>query len=153
LRWRPRRVNRARLAEASLLGVSFVVSGVIALLAPIGGRWHLALLLYMPVPALIWTALRFGTGAASLGLTCVTFAASWGAGKGAGLLLGASPEENVLVLQLFVLITTLPVLCIAGVSGARHGMVQLHRALLASLHDHVAILDTRGVVLEVNDSW
>jgi C4-dicarboxylate-specific signal transduction histidine kinase len=59
----------------------------------------------------------------------------------------------VLVLQLFVVITTLPVLCIAGVSGARHDIVQLHRALLASLHDHVAILDARGVVLEVNESW
>src|SRR5262249_43114348 len=115
LRWRPRRVNRARLAEASLLGASFVVSGVIALLVPIGGRWHLALILYMPVPVLIWTALRFGTGAATLGLTAVAFAAIWGASRGPGLLLGASPDENVLVLQLFVLITTLPVLCIAGV--------------------------------------
>jgi C4-dicarboxylate-specific signal transduction histidine kinase len=29
----------------------------------------------------------------------------------------------------------------------------LHRALLASLHDHVAILDAQAVVVEVNDSW
>jgi signal transduction histidine kinase len=83
----------------------------------------------------------------------VTFATIWGADRGTGLFLGASPDENVLVLQLFVVITTLPVLCIAGVSGARHGMLRLHRALLASLHDHVAIIDARGVVLEVNESW
>jgi len=153
LRWRLVHANRARLAEAGLLIASFVVSGAVALLVPIGGRWHLALLLYMPVPALIWTALRFGTGAASLGLTAVTFAAIWGADRGTGLFLGASPDENVLVLQSFVVITTLPVLCIAGVSGARHGMLRLHRALLASLHDHVAILDARGVVLEINESW
>ncbi|HTJ21339.1 MAG TPA: ATP-binding protein [Gemmatimonadaceae bacterium] len=153
LRWRYRRVNRVRVAEAVLLAASFVVSGIIALLVPIGGRWHLALMLYMPVPALIWTALRFGTGAASFALSAVAFAAIWGADQGTGLFLGGSPDENVLVLQLFVLITTLPVLCIAGVNGARHGMVQLHRALLASLHDHVAIIDARGVVLEVNESW
>ncbi len=153
LAWRPRRVSRGRVGEAALLGMSFVVTGAIALVVPIGGRWHLALLLYMPVPALIWTALRFGTGAASIGLTAVTFAAIWGADRGTNLFLGASPDENVLVLQLFVLITTLPVLCIAGVSGARHGMMQLHRALLASLHDHVAILDAHGVVLEANESW
>ena len=44
-------------------------------------------------------------------------------------------------------------LCIAAVGGARLGAVQLYRALLASLQDHVAILDARGKVLEVNDSW
>lgn len=152
-RWRHRRLSRARVAEVALLVASFVVTAVIASLAPIGGRWHLALLLYMPVPALIWTAVRFGTSAASLGLTAVTCAAIWGADRGTGIFLSSSLDENVLVLQLFVLITTLPVLCIAGVSGARHGVVQLHRALLASLHDHVAILDARGVVLEANDSW
>ena len=153
VQWRPRRLSRARVAEVALLVTTFVVTAAIAILAPIGGRWHLALLLYMPVPALIWTAVRFGTSAASLGLTAVTCAAIWGADRGTGIFLAPSLDENVLVLQLFVLITTLPVLCIAGVSGARHRVVQLHRALLASLHDHVAVLDARGVVLEINDSW
>jgi C4-dicarboxylate-specific signal transduction histidine kinase len=45
------------------------------------------------------------------------------------------------------------VLFVAVTSSARQGVVQLHRALLASLHDHIAILDGRGVVLEVNDAW
>jgi C4-dicarboxylate-specific signal transduction histidine kinase len=45
------------------------------------------------------------------------------------------------------------VLCIAAVSTARLGVVQLHRALLASLPDHVAIIDARGIILEVNDAW
>ena len=83
----------------------------------------------------------------------VTFAAIWGADRGTGPFLASSPDDNVLVLQLFVLLTALPVLCIAAVSTARHDVVQLHRALLASLHDHVAILDAPGIVLEVNDSW
>ena len=56
-------------------------------------------------------------------------------------------------MQTFVLLTTLPVLCIAAVASARHDAVQLYRALLASLQDHVAILDARGIVLEVNESW
>ena len=57
------------------------------------------------------------------------------------------------MLQLFVLLTAIPVLCVAVTSSARQEVVQLHRALLASLHDHIAILDGRGVVLEVNDAW
>ena len=49
-----------------------------------------------------------------------------------GPFLEPSPAQTVLVLQGFVLLTAFPVLCIAAVSSARHGVVQLHRALLAS---------------------
>jgi len=51
------------------------------------------------------------------------------------------------MLQLFVLLTAIPVLCVAVTSSARQGVVQLHRALLASLHDHIAILDGELAVL------
>ena len=147
------RASRWRIIEGVALVIALALAGTIAFLAPVGGRWHLALLLYAPLPVLIWTALRFGAGAASLGLTVVACMAIWGSDRDIGLFLATSPDENVLVLQLFVLLTTLPVLCIAAVSEGRRGVVRLHRALLASLHDHVAILDARGVVLETNDSW
>lgn len=153
IRWRGPRASRRRVLEGVALVVALALAGTIAFLTPVGGRWHLALLLYAPLPVLIWTALRFGAGAASLGLTVVACMAIWGSDRDIGLFLATSPDENVLVLQLFVLLTTLPVLCIAAVSEARRGVVRLHRALLASLHDHVAILDARGVVLETNDSW
>src|SRR5262249_47561268 len=52
-----------------------------------------------------------------------------------------------------VILTAVPILCIAAVSGARRGVVKLHRALLASLQDHIAILDAEGRVVEANDSW
>jgi C4-dicarboxylate-specific signal transduction histidine kinase len=45
------------------------------------------------------------------------------------------------------------VMCIAAVASDRRGAVHLYRALLASIEDQVAILDARGVVLEVNESW
>ena len=110
-------------------------------------------MLYAPIPVLIWTALRFGTGAVGLGLSAITFVAIWSADRKTGLFAASTPDENILVLQLFVLLTAVPVLCIAAVSGARRAVIQLHRALLASLHDHVAILDAQAVVVEVNDSW
>ena len=69
------------------------------------------------------------------------------------LSLTTATDANILLLQVFLLLTTLPVLCIAAVNSGRHKVVQLYHALLASLHDHVAILDARGIVLEVNDSW
>jgi C4-dicarboxylate-specific signal transduction histidine kinase len=44
-------------------------------------------------------------------------------------------------------------LCLAAVAGARKSALELHRALLLSLQDQVAVLDAGGIVLEVNDSW
>ena len=35
----------------------------------------------------------------------------------------------------------------------RQRVESLHAAVLASLHDQVAVLDSRGVVIEINDSW
>ena len=107
----------------------------------------------LPLPALIWAALRFGPAGASLALTLVAFGAIWAADRGTGPFMATPTDTNVLLLQVFLLLTTLPVLCIAAVNSGRHKVVQLYHALLASLHDHVAILDAHGIVLEVNDSW
>lgn len=148
-----RRISPARVAESVLLVATFAVSFAVALQFDGSRSWHLALLLYAPLPVLLWAALRFGPAGASLALTGVTFAAISGADQEAGPFLTTSPDDSVLLLQSFVLVTGLPVLCIAAVSNGRRGMLQLHRALLASLHDRVAILDGQGVVLEVNDSW
>ena len=35
----------------------------------------------------------------------------------------------------------------------RQRVESLHAAVLASLHDQVAVLDSRGAVIEINDSW
>jgi signal transduction histidine kinase len=152
-RWRRVRIDPLRVVEAMVLALSLAVTctGAFFLLAPRPGvvTW----LLYAPVPVLVWAAMRFGQGGASVALTAVAGAAIWAADHGTGPFSSRSTDDNVLSLQLFLLITALPVLCIAVIGGARRGAVQLYRALLASLQDHVALLDARGIVLEVNDSW
>jgi signal transduction histidine kinase len=145
-----RRARRRRVAEALLLALALACTVVV--LMHTTSPWAPALPLYAPLPALIWAALRFGVGGASLALTAVAVAAVWSVDRG-GLFVLSSPVDSVLALQLFVLLTTIPVLCIAAVASARYGAVRLYRALLASLQDHVAILDARGIVLEINNSW
>lgn len=113
----------------------------------------LALPLYAPLLVLIWAALRFGASGASAALTVVGCAAIWSVDRGAGPFIARSPEDNVFALQIFVLFTSVSVLCLAVMATARRNAVQLYRTLLASLQDHVAILDANGVVLEVNESW
>jgi two-component system, LuxR family, sensor kinase FixL len=148
-RWR----GHERIAEAIVLGLALVVSAVLPRVGSIGALLPPGILFYSPLPVLIWAALRFGAGGATAALTAVTYAAVWGAFGHSEPLGSASPDERLLMLQLFVLLTAIPVLCIAVTSSAKHAVVQLHRALLASLHDHIAIIDGRGVVLEVNQAW
>jgi signal transduction histidine kinase len=151
--WRRDRIDPRRAVEALLLAGALIGTSTFAFLLPSAARWSSVLSFYAPLPVLIWTAARFGPTAASLALTTVTVAAIWGADRGTGSLLSLSPDEDVLVLQVFVLLTTVPVLCLAAVASARDAAVRLYRALLLSLQDHVAILDAAGIVLEVNDSW
>jgi len=153
LRWRRHPVSRARIGETILLMVALAVTCVAAFLGSEFSRWGTALPLYAPLPVLIWAALRFGVGGSSFALTVVTLAAIWAADQGRGPFLASSPDNNVLVLQAFVLLTTLPILCMAVIAGARQQVTRLHHALLASLQDEVAILDARGRVLEMNESW
>ena len=144
--------DRKQAAEALLLAIALGIVCRIAFLDNPDAR-YLALPLYAPLPVLIWAALRFGSGGASLAQTVVAFAAILSVDRGTGPFLVTPPDDNIFALQIFVLLISLPVLCLAVTATARKAVVQLYRALLASLQDHVAILDANGIVLEVNDSW
>jgi two-component system, LuxR family, sensor kinase FixL len=146
-------VDWRRFVEMLLLAAAVGVMTGFAFLVPSLGHWHSALFFYAPLPVLIWAALRFGSEGASLALTTVTFAAVLGLDRGTGPFLGGPRDQQVLLLQLFVLLTTLPVLCIAAVSSALRGEIQFHHALLASLQDQVAVLDSHGIVLGLKNSW
>lgn len=146
-------VSARRLIEGLSLAVLLGITCEVGFFGHGSSPWALALLFYAPLPMLIWAALRFGPAGASLALTGVAIAAIWGADSGAGPFIAVSQNHQVLTVQLLLLLTGLPVLCIAVVANARHGAVELYRALLASLQDHVAILDARGLVLQVNESW
>ena len=151
--WRPRRMSRRRVAETIGLALAVATTCFLAIMVHSTTKWQLLLSLYAPLPVLLWAALRFSAIETSFALTAVTFAAIIGADRNIGPFLGWSPDESVLAVQLFVVLTSLTILCIVAVSSARRAIVHLHRAVLASARDRVAILDARGIVLEANDSW
>jgi len=150
--WNPD-TDGSRVLELAAAAALLVASCFAMLLISNGARWQMALILYAPMPALIWMALRFGVSGASAGLTLAAITAVVGSDRGMGAFAGMSPVENILILQLFVTLASLTVLCIAAVSSSRRAVTELHAALLASVDDQVATLDARGVILEVNDSW
>src|SRR5687767_12366532 len=72
-------------------------------------------LLYMPLPILLWAAVRFGPKGLNLSLALVTFMAIWSAVHGHGPFIENSPEENALSIQLFLILISMPLMLLAAV--------------------------------------
>jgi PAS domain S-box-containing protein len=107
----------AQLLEAGLLGVGILVVGTFVFVdLPIGPDTPPALL-YAPIPFLIWAALRFGLGGASVAMLVITFQAIGGAMRGHGPFFEQTPAENAVALQTFLLATALPLLFLAVVTA------------------------------------
>jgi signal transduction histidine kinase len=104
------KVTPARIIEGSLLALGIVAIGTyVFAIVPAGPQTSPALL-YVPIPLLIWAALRFGLSGISSAMLVVTFEAIWGAMLGRGPFLLQSPAENALALQMFLIVTGTPLM-------------------------------------------
>jgi len=132
-RWR----QGEAVVVATLLALTGLVVGHTTAVGAGGGM--LPALLYLPLPAIIWAAVRFGAMGGSWAVLIVTVLTFWPALNGSGLFVGADPERNVLDLQLFLAALSVPVLLLgASVDGARsteHLTRRLARCLIAARDD------------------
>ncbi|HTP72538.1 MAG TPA: MASE1 domain-containing protein [Burkholderiaceae bacterium] len=155
-----RAATRARAVEggallAGLLVVSFVAFDT--------GFAHTgsASLLYLPVPFLIWAALRFGPPLTSAGFMVVAFLVIWGAGHGRGPFMHPATPVEAPPIQLFLVTIAVPLLLLAALIEERRVAEQRQRAsqrlfatAFRSSPDAVAISRRRdGRVLEANNHW
>lgn len=76
-------------------------------------------LVYVPLPFILWAALRFGAGGASFSLLIVGLCCVWSVVLGRGPFAMQSPAENVLALQLFLLAASLPLLFLGAIMQER----------------------------------
>jgi signal transduction histidine kinase len=104
------RVTPARMTEGSLLALGIVMVGAFVFAIVPAGPGTSPALLYAPIPLLIWAALRFGLSGISAAMLVVTFQAIWGAMHGHGPFLLQSPAENALALQMFLIVTGIPLM-------------------------------------------
>ncbi len=111
------RIRRARLLEAGflLLGLLWVNIIVFYKSAPTAD----STLLYLPLPFLLWAAVRFGSRGASAAICTLTFLAIWSAGHGYGPFSTKSAEENALSIQMFLIVMSVPLLLLAAVIEER----------------------------------
>jgi PAS domain S-box-containing protein len=124
-----RSVSLRRVLEASLL-----VGGLLLVCTLVFARPTLAVhetpaLLYAPLPFLLWAAVRFGPGGASACLLVFAILSVWGAIHGQGPFVGRSMNENVLSLQLFLIVTYIPLLALtAAIRERAHAMSEARRS-------------------------
>ena len=118
-------------------------------------------LLYLPLPFLIWAALRFGPSVTSLSFAIVAFLVIWGAGHGHGPFLNAVTHEGALPIQLFLITIAVPLLLLSALIEERRkaerqlrASQELFSTAFRSGPDAIAITRRRdGAIIEANDSW
>ena len=108
-----------RYLEAGLLVVGFVVVGVVSFSSRISGGSLRPALLYLPLPFLLWAAIRFGPRGSSTALIVASLFEIWGAIHGLGPFATQSAEMNALSVQLFLILASMPLMFLAALIKER----------------------------------
>jgi integral membrane sensor domain MASE1 len=113
--------SSTRLVEAVLLLGGLIFACVVAFQPDIwGGRNFLPALLYMPLPFILWAAVRFRSQGASAAVLVVTVCSVALTLNGPTVFMRADAESNVLALQVFLTGLAVPMLLLAAsVDGMR----------------------------------
>ena len=112
-----RTASRSRYLEAcalflGLLAVSYVV------LYELRSTADLALL-FLPLPFLLWAAVRFGALGASTAISIVSFLAIWSASHGHGPFSRETAEQSALSIEIFLMGVAIPLLFLAALIEER----------------------------------
>ena len=113
----PKRRTPAFIAESTLLVVSLLVVSSFVFSGRIDegfGTW-----IYLPLPFLLWAAVRLGPGVTGFALLAVAVVSSWMALHGSGMFSNADPAVSIVRLQSLLLSIAVPMLSLAMVGGER----------------------------------
>ena len=102
-----------RNVEAGLLGVGLLLTTMRVFVWPTGIPIGTPALMYLPLPFLLWAAVRFGPRGATTSLAIVTLLAMSGALRGYGPFIASTPADNALSLQLFLMTISPPLMFVA----------------------------------------
>jgi PAS domain S-box-containing protein len=95
------------LEGALLLAALLVIGWLVLYKIHSGHEWFLP---YLPLPFLIWAAVRFGSLGASTAVGIITLLTIWSAAHGEGAFSTRSPAENALSIQIFLIVLSVPIL-------------------------------------------
>lgn len=153
-------ISGRRALEAMAVAAALVAVCLYVFVSPSAHDANGSALLYAPLPFLILATVRFGLTGVCGSVLLVGALATWGVLHDAGPFVSHSPVQNALATVMFLNVTCAPLLLLASVLGERARVVtalgrsqSLHRAVMASLRDQIAVLDSSGTVIDANASW
>jgi PAS domain S-box-containing protein len=119
-----------RRLQGSLWALALLTVSIVVFITGFDGAadTHLLphVLLYAPLPILLWAAVQFNTFTVSVSFLAVTFLAIWGAIHGHGPFITNSPATDALSIQLFLIGVAVPLLLLSAAMQERR---QTHEAL------------------------
>jgi PAS domain S-box-containing protein len=113
------RASTARHLEVGLLTGGLLVASALVFNGEQAGFSTSPILPYVPLPFVLWAAVRAGARGTSTFLLIIAGWAIWGAVHGRGPFLTSSPAENALTIQLFLIVFSIPLLMLAAVIEER----------------------------------
>jgi signal transduction histidine kinase len=146
-----RKPTPAKALELALLGGGLLVACLIVFDMPHRTGPASPALFYIPLPFLLWAAVRFGPAGIATALPVMTVAAIWGAVHGLGPFVSQNPHETARDMQLFVIAVAVPMLLFAIALDERLRLERDSRAQLTHL-SRVATLGelSGGIAHELN---
>jgi signal transduction histidine kinase len=147
-RWIPSRRHVEPVILAAFLLGTCVMAGQI-------GAWVTSafrpVLLFSPLPFVLWAAVRYGEKGASGAILVVTVVMTSRTLQGSGLLLDEDPARSVLALQLFLTALSIPVLLLGALidelRGAEHSLRELAISVVRAQDE-----ERRRIARDLHDS-
>jgi PAS domain S-box-containing protein len=114
-----RKTSHWMIVEAVILAVGIALTANFVF----GGQTALhssnSVLIYAPLPLLLWAAVRFGPGGVSAGLLIIALLSIWNAIHGRGPFTADLPASNVYFLQIFLILIQVPLIYLAALIEER----------------------------------
>ena len=146
-----------RVAEGALLTAFFIPVTFLAYGRVAANGQMLEALYLMPIPFLLWAAVRFGPAGASLSVTALVCISSWCAYAGEGPFLRSSFIDRVTSMQISWIIICAPVLALAAVVRERKFVTLAFlksegrfRQFFETQPECCYMISPGGIVLDVN---
>jgi len=155
-----RKTSGKRRAEALFLTLVLCAVSISVFCKSPGGTWTTPIFVYVPLPFLVWAAVRFGPRASSTGILGLALLVIWGAVHQLGPFASSSPEESALSMQLFFIVISVTLLSLAVELNERRrfqlGLQQseeLYREVVDSHTDFICRYTADTTLTFVNESY